>query len=280
MASHAERTRKWGLVAAVCLALLGAPGAHAQTTSDIQQSAADAMYKLDYLSKMAKLADDPALRQFLEQQIAQLLQELQSLKWQAYRRCEAMKHPDKGNSGDIYKFAEMEKHRREAIQSLSGINKIFGGVPGSANAVMSPASGEATGMFKGAALDAAQGLAGSGDLAAFFRNLGPALAVLDGASKLYDTWQAVKVGLDALNQREAADAALTDCKKPDTPEQLKLGTPELRPFPPQPTPPKDPPESRAPDPTPAPPTPPPPPDKPMPLGDFLRQALGAGGHGG
>lgn len=293
MARHAEvhrartatrrRVRKWKLAAGVCVALLATHGVQAQTGNQAQQSTADIGYKLDYLTQMARLAQDPALQQFLKQQIEQLLQELQTMKWQAYRRCEAMKNPTKGNSGDIYKFAEMEKHRREAIQNLSGISKVLGGAPGSAREVLSPQSGEVTGALKGKALEVAEKLAAGTDYAGVFRNLGPALAALDGGAQLYKTWQAVKVGLEAINQREAADAALTECKKPKTPERLSHGTPELRPFPPLPPPPApdDPPQSRAPDPTPAPAPPEPPePDKPMPLGEFLRQAFGANGHAG
>lgn len=248
----------------------------AQTSSQIQQNTADAIYKLNFLTEMAELAKDPALRQQLERQIANALQELQSLNWRAYRRCEAMKHPTKGNSGDIYKWAEEEKHRNEAAKALSGISEIFGGVPSQAGAALSAPSDEAVGTAKGSVIDSAEKLAEGTDLSGLVNKLGPALAMLEGGTQLYNAWQAVKAGSDAIDQRNAADAALTDCRKPLNPEHLELaqGTPYLRPFPPgpQPSPPRKPP--------PDPPNPKQPPQKPIPLSQFLQQALGASGHGG
>jgi hypothetical protein len=225
---------------------------------------------------MAELAKDPALRQQLERQIADALQELQSLNWQAYRRCEAMKHPTKGNSGDIYKWAEEEKHRNEAAKALSGISEIFGGVPSQAGAALSAPSDEAVGTAKDTVIDSAEKLAEGTDLSGLVNKLGPALAVLEGGTQLYNTWQAVKAGSDAIDQRNAADAALTDCRKPLNPEQLNQGTPYLRPFPPGPLP--QPPEN-----SPTPQSPDPKrlsPQKPIPLGQFLQQMLGASGHAG
>jgi hypothetical protein len=272
--------RKWTLVAGTCIALLATQPALAQTSSQIQQNAADAVYKLNFLAEMAALAKDPALRQQLEQQIANALQELQSLNWQAYRRCEAMKHPTQGNSGDIYRWAEEEKHRNDAAKALSGITRIFGGVPSEASAMVSAPGDEALGAAKGSAIDVAAGLAEGTRLSSLFNKIGPALAVLEGGTQLYNAWQAVKLGSDVIDRRNAADAALTDCKKPPDPERLQLaqGTPYLRPFPPGPPPQ---PPSRDPSP-PQPPDPKQPPPKPVPLGEFLQQMLagGASGHGG
>lgn len=269
--------RKWTLAAGTCIALLAMQPALAQTSSQIQQNTADTVYKLDFLTEMAALARDPALQRQLEQQIADLLQELQSLKWQAYRRCEAMKHPTQGNSGDIYRWAEEEKHRNEAAQALSGITKIFGGVPSEASAMVSAPGDEAIGAAKGSAVDIAKGLAEGTRLSAVFDKLGPALSALEGGTQLYNAWQAVKLGSDMIDQRNAADAALTNCKKPPNPEHLQLaeGTPYLRPFPPGPPPPPPPPEN-----PPPPPDPKQPPQKPIPLGQFLQQVLSAGGHAG
>jgi hypothetical protein len=269
--------RKWTLAAATCVALLAMQPAHAQTPSQIQQNTADTVYKLEFLTEMAALSRDPALQQQLEQQIANLLQALQSLKWQAYRRCEAMKHPTQGNSGDIYKWAEEEKHRNEAAKALSGITRIFGGVPSEASATVSAPGDEALGAAKGSAIDIAAGLAEGTRLSSIFNKIGPSLAMLEGGTQLYNAWQAVQAGSDAIDQRNAADAALTDCKKPPNPEHLQLaqGTPYLRPFPPGPPPP--PPGNPPP---PQPPDPEQPPQKPIPLGQFLQQTLGASGHGG
>jgi len=271
--------RKWTLAAGTCIALLAVQPALAQTSSQIQQNTSDAVYKLNFLTEMAALAKDPALQHQLEQQIANLLQELQSLKWQAYRHCEAMKHPTQGNSGDIYKWAEEEKHRNEAAKALSGIAKIFGGVPSEASAMVSAPGDEALGAAKGSAVDIAKGLAEGTRLSAVFDKLGPALSALEGGTQLYNAWQAVKAGSDVIDQRDAADAALTDCKKPLNPEHLQLaqGTPYLRPFPPGPPPPPPPPKNPPP---PQPPDPKQPPQKPIPLGQFLQQVLSAGGHAG
>jgi hypothetical protein len=253
----------------------------AQTSSQIQQNTADTVYKLNFLTEMAELAKDPALRQQLERQIADALQELQSLNWQAYRRCEAMKHPTKGNSGDIYKWAEEEKHRNEAAKALSGISEIFGGVPSAESAMVSAPGDEALGAAKGSAVDIAKDLAEGTRLSEVFNRLGPALSVLEGGTQLYNAWQAVKAGSDVIDQRNAADAALTDCKKPLNPEHLELaqGTPYLRPFPPGPSPqPPAPPENS---PSPQPPDPKQPsPQKPIPLKQFLQQVLSASRHGG
>jgi hypothetical protein len=267
--------RKWALVAGTCIALLAMQPAPAQTSSQIQQSTADAIYKLNFLTEMAALARDPALQQQLRQQIAEELQELQSLNWQAYRHCEAMQHPTQGNSGDIYKWAEEEKHRNEAAKSLSGISRIFGGVPSAESAMVSAPGDEALGAAKGSAVDIAKDLAEGTRLSAVFNKLGPALAMLEGGTQLYNAWQAVKAGSDVIDQRNAADAALTDCRKPLNPEQLDQGTPYLRPFPPGPlpVPPKNPPPRQSPNPK-------QPPQKPIPLGQFLQQMLGANGHGG
>jgi len=285
---HSERTRhayssassglrKWTL-AGTCIALLAMQPALAQTSSQIQQDTADAVYKLNFLTEMAALAKDPALRQSLKQQIAEELQELQSLNWQAYRRCEAMKHPTKGNSGDIYKWAEEEKHRNEAAKALSGISEIFGGVPSAESAMVSAPGDEALGAAKGSAVDIAKDLAEGTRLSEVFNKLGPALSVLEGGTQLYNAWQAVKAGSDAIDQRNAADAALTDCKKPLNPEHLQLaqGTPYLRPFPPgqPPQPPENSPPPQSPDPKRL------SPQKPIPLGQFLQQMLGASGHAG
>ena len=286
--AHSERTphayssaasglRKWTL-AGTCIALLAMQPALAQTSSQIQQDTADAVYKLNFLTEMAALAKDPALRQSLKQQIAEELQELQSLNWQAYRRCEAMKHPTKGNSGDIYKWAEEEKHRNEAAKALSGISEIFGGVPSAESAMVSAPGDEALGAAKGSAVDIAKDLAEGTRLSEVFNKLGPALSVLEGGTQLYNAWQAVKAGSDAIDQRNAADAALTDCKKPLNPEHLQLaqGTPYLRPFPPgqPPQPPENSPPPQSPDPKRL------SPQKPIPLGQFLQQMLGASGHAG
>jgi hypothetical protein len=252
----------------------------AQTSSQIQQNTADAVYELNFLTDMAALARDPALQQQLEQQIAKLLQELQSLKWQAYHRCEAMKHPTQGNSGDIYKWAEEEKNRNEAMKALSGISRIFGGVPGQTGKMATAFGDTALGASKSAAVKVATGLAQGTDLSGLFNKLGPALAALKGGAQLYNAWQAVEVGSDVIDQRNAADAALTECRKPANPEQLQLtqGTPYLRPFPPGPPPtPPPPPENPPPQ---QPPGPKQPPRKPIPLGQFLQQALSASGHGG
>lgn len=267
--------RQWALAAGTCIALLAMQPAPAQTSSQIQQNTADAVYKLDFLTEMAALAKDPALLQQLKQQIAEELQELQSLNWQAYRRCEAMKHPTQGNSGDIYKWAEQEKHRKEAMQGLSGISKIFGGVPSAESAMVSAPGDEALGAAKGSAVDIAKDLAEGTRLSAVFNKLGPALAMLEGGTQLYNAWQAVKAGSDVINQRNAADAALTDCKKPPEHPELAQGTPYLRPFPPgpPPPPPNDPPPSQLPGQK-------QPPQKPIPLGQFLQQMLGASGHAG
>jgi len=250
----------------------------AQTSSQIPQDTADAVYKLNFLTEMAALAKDPALRQSLKQQIAEELQELQSLNWQAYRRCEAMKHPTKGNSGDIYKWAEEEKHRNEAAKALSGISEIFGGVPSAESAMVSAPGDEALGAAKGSAVDIAKDLAEGTRLSEVFNKLGPALSVLEGGTQLYNAWQAVKAGSDAIDQRNAADAALTDCKKPLNPEHLQLaqGTPYLRPFPPgqPPQPPENSPPPQSPDPKRL------SPQKPIPLGQFLQQMLGGSGHAG
>ena len=285
---HSERTRhayssassglrKWTL-AGTCIALLAMQPALAQTSSQIPQDTADAVYKLNFLTEMAALAKDPALRQSLKQQIAEELQELQSLNWQAYRRCEAMKHPTKGNSGDIYKWAEEEKHRNEAAKALSGISEIFGGVPSAESAMASAPGDEAVGAAKGSAVDIAKDLAEGTRLSEVFNKLGPALSVLEGGTQLYNAWQAVKAGSDAIDQRNAADAALTDCKKPLNPEHLQLaqGTPYLRPFPPgqPPQPPENSPPPQSPDPKRL------SPQKPIPLGQFLQQMLGASGHAG
>ena len=272
--------RKWTLAAGTCIALLAMQPALAQTSSQIQQNTSDAVYKLNFLTEMAALSKDPALQQQLEQQIANLLQELQSLKWQAYRRCEAMKHPTQGNSGDIYRWAEEEKHRNEAAKALSGITKIFGGVPSEASAIVSAPGDEALGAAKGSAIDIAAGLAEGTRLSSIFNKIGPALAMLEGGTQLYNAWQAVQLGSDVIDQRNAADAALTDCKKPPNPERLQLaqGTPYLRPFPPGPPPQPPQPPSRNP-PAPQPSNPQQPPQKPMPLGQFLQQML-ASGHGG
>jgi len=285
---HSERTRhayssassglrKWTL-AGTCIALLAMQPALAQTSSQIPQDTADAVYKLNFLTEMAALAKDPALRQSLKQQIAEELQELQSLNWQAYRRCEAMKHPTKGNSGDIYKWAEEEKHRNEAAKALSGISEIFGGVPSAESAMVSAPGDEALGAAKGSAVDIAKDLAEGTRLSEVFNKLGPALSVLEGGTQLYNAWQAVKAGSDAIDQRNAADAALTDCKKPLNPEHLQLaqGTPYLRPFPPgqPPQPPENSPPPQSPDPKRL------SPQKPIPLGQFLQQMLGASGHAG
>ncbi|HEX5953037.1 MAG TPA: hypothetical protein VFY94_07670 [Rhodanobacteraceae bacterium] len=284
--AHSERTpharvdgcggrRKWALVAGMCIALLATQPAPAQTSSQIQQGTADAIYKLNFLTEMAALARDPALQQQLRQQIAEALQELQSLNWQAYRHCEAMRHPTQGNSGDIYKWAEEEKHRNEAMQGLSGISRIFGGVPSQAGAALSAPSDEAVGTAKGIVIDSAEKLAQGTNLSGLVNKLGPALAMLEGGTQLYNAWQAVKAGSDVIDQRNAADAALTDCRKPLNPEQLDQGTPYLRPFPPGPlpVPPKNPPPRQSPNPK-------QPPQKPIPLGQFLQQMLGASGHGG
>ena len=285
---HSERTRhayssassglrKWTL-AGTCIALLAMQPALAQTSSQIPQDTADAVYKLNFLTEMAALAKDPALRQSLKQQIAEELQELQSLNWQAYRRCEAMKHPTKGNSGDIYKWAEEEKHRNEAAKALSGISEIFGGVPSAESAMVSAPGDEALGAAKGSAVDIAKDLAEGTRLSEVFNKLGPALSVLEGGTQLYNAWQAVKAGSDAIDQRNAADAALTDCKKPLNPEHLQLaqGTPYLRPFPPgqPPQPPENSPPPQSPDPKRL------SPQKPIPLGQFLQQMLGGSGHAG
>lgn len=277
--AHSERTRharKWALAASACLALLAAQPALTQTPSQIQQRTADTVYKLDYLANLAKLAQDQALQQWIKQQIAEELQELQSLEWQSYRRCEAMKNPTKGNDGDIYKWAEEEKHRNEAMKNLSGIAKIFGGVPSEAGAIMSATTGEAHGGAKEKMIDIAKDLSEGSSLSDLFNKLGPALAALDGGAQLYDTWQAVKLGSDAIDQRNAADAALTDCKKPPEHQELTQGTPYLRPFPPgsPPQPPNNSPPPQQPNPK------PPTPHKPIPLGQFLQQALSARGHGG
>lgn len=286
--AHSERTRhayssassglrKWTL-AGTCIALLAMQPALAQTSSQIPQDTADAVYKLNFLTEMAALAKDPALRQSLKQQIAEELQELQSLNWQAYRRCEAMKHPTKGNSGDIYKWAEEEKHRNEAAKALSGISEIFGGVPSAESAMVSAPGDEALGAAKGSAVDIAKDLAEGTRLSEVFNKLGPALSVLEGGTQLYNAWQAVKAGSDAIDQRNAADAALTDCKKPLNPEHLQLaqGTPYLRPFPPgqPPQPPENSPPPQSPDPKRL------SPQKPIPLGQFLQQMLGGSGHAG
>lgn len=268
--------RKWMLAAGTCVALLAMQPVPAQTSSQIQQNTADTVYKLDYLTEMAKLAQDPALQEWLKQQIANQLQALQSLKWQAYRRCETMKHPTRGNSGDIYKWAEEEKHRNDAAKALSGITRIFGGVPSEASAIVSAPGDEALGAAKGSAIDIAAGLAEGTRLSAVFNKLGPALATLEGGAQLYNAWQAVKLGSDVIDQRDAADAALTDCKKPPNPEHLQLaqGTPYLRPFPPGSSPPDKPappPQSGSKRSTPA---------KPIPLGQFLQQVLSASRHGG
>jgi hypothetical protein len=249
----------------------------AQNSSQIQQNTADAVYKLNFLTEMAALAQDPALLQQLKQQIAEELQELQSLNWQAYRRCEAMKHPTHGNSGDIYKWAEEEKHRNEAMKDLSGISKIFGDVPSAEGAMVSGPGDEALGAAKDNAVEIAKGLAEGTRLSAVFNKLGPALAMLDGGTQLYNAWQAVKLGSDVIDRRNAADAALTDCGKPPEHPELAQGTPYLRPFPPgppPPPPPKYPPPPQTPNPK------QPPPHKPIPLGQFLQQMLGARGHGG
>ena len=285
--AHSERTRparpgagadlrKWALGAGICLALLAVQPARTQTASQMQQRTADTVYKLSYLADMAKLAQDQALQQWIKQQIAEELQELQSLEWQSYHRCEAMKNPTKGNDGDIYKWAEEEKHRNEAMQNLSDISKIFGGVPSGAGAIMSATTGEAHGAAKDKMIDIAKDLAEGSSLSGLFNKLGPALAALDGGAQLYDTWQAVKLGSDAIDQRNAADAALTDCKKPPEQQSLAQGTPYLRPFPPgsPPQPPNNPPPPQQPNPK------PPTPQKPIPLGQFLQQALSASGHGG
>ena len=275
--SAASGLRKWTL-AGTCIALLAMQPALAQTSSQIPQDTADAVYKLNFLTEMAALAKDPALRQSLKQQIAEELQELQSLNWQAYRRCEAMKHPTKGNSGDIYKWAEEEKHRNEAAKALSGISEIFGGVPSAESAMVSAPGDEALGAAKGSAVDIAKDLAEGTRLSEVFNKLGPALSVLEGGTQLYNAWQAVKAGSDAIDQRNAADAALTDCKKPLNPEHLQLaqGTPYLRPFPPgqPPQPPENSPPPQSPDPKRL------SPQKPIPLGQFLQQMLGASGHAG
>ncbi len=254
----------------------------AQTPSQIQQDTADTVYKLEFLTEMAALAKDPALQRQLEQRIADLLQELQSLNWQAYRRCEAMKHPTQGNSGDIYKWAEEEKHRNEAAKALSGITSIFGGVPSEASATVSAPGDEALGAAKGSAIDIAADLAEGTRLSSIFNKIGPSLAVLEGGTQLYNAWQAVKLGSDVIDQRNAADAALIDCKKPPNPERLQLaqGTPYLRPFPPGPPPQPPQPPSENPPPQ-QPHGPKQSPQKPVPLGQFLQQMLGgAGGHGG
>lgn len=270
--------RQWALGAAMCLALLATQPAPAQTPSQIQQDTADTIYKLDYLADLSMLAKDAALQQWIRQQIAEELQALQSLEWQAYRRCEAMKHPTKANDGDIYKWAEEEKHRNEAIQDLAGINKIFGGVSAAAGKSATTFADGVAGATKGGAMAIAKGLAEGTNLGELLNKLGPALDILDAGGQLYDTWQAVKLGSDAIDKRNAADAALTDCRKPPRPEHRELaqGTPYLRPFPPgsPPPPPNTPPPSRQPDPK------PPTPQKPIPLGQFLQQALSASGHGG
>jgi len=273
--------RKWTFAVGTCLMMLAIQPALAQTPGQIQQNTTDAVYKLNFLTEMAALAKDPALQRQLEQQIANLLQDLQSLKWQAYRRCEAMKHPTQGNNGDIYKWAEEEKHRNEAMKALSGITKIFGGVPSEASAIVSAPGDEALGAAKGSAIDIAAGLAEGTRLSSVFNKIGPALAMLEGGTQLYNAWQAVKLGSDVIDQRDAADAALTDCKKPLNPEHLELaqGTPYLRPFPPGP--PRQPPQPPSQNPPPPqPPGPKQPPQKPIPLGQFLQQMLGASGHGG
>jgi hypothetical protein len=186
-----------------------------------------------------------------------------------------MKHPTKGNSGDIYKWAEEEKHRNEAAKALSGISEIFGGVPSAESAMVSAPGDEALGAAKGSAVDIAKDLAEGTRLSEVFNKLGPALSMLEGGTQLYNAWQAVKTGSDVIDQRNAADAALTDCKKPLNPEHLELaqGTPYLRPFPPGPQPPPK-------NPPPEPPKPKQTPQKPIPLGQFLQQALSASGHGG
>jgi len=140
---------------------------------------------------------------------------------------------------------------------------------------------EALGAAKGSAVDIAKDLAEGTHLSEVFNKLGPALSMLEGGTQLYNAWQAVKAGSDAIDQRNAADAALTDCKKPLTPEHLELaqGTPYLRPFPPGPQPPQPPapPENSPP---PQPPDPKrPSPQKPIPLKQFLQQVLSAR-HGG
>ena len=270
--------RKWALAIGSCIALLAMQPALAQTSSQIQQNTADAVYKLNFLTEMAALAQDPALLQQLKQQIAEELQELQSLNRQAYRRCEAMKHPTQGNSGDIYKWAEEEKHRNEAMKDLSGISRIFGGVPSAESAMVSGPGDEALGAAKDNAVEIAKGLAEGTRLSAVFNKLGPALAMLDGGTQLYNAWQAVKLGSDVIDRRNAADAALTDCKKPPKHPELAQGTPYLRPFPPGPPPSPQPPSKNLP--PPQPPNPKQPPQKPIPLGQFLQQMLGARGHGG
>jgi hypothetical protein len=276
--------RECALAIGTCLTLLATQpvfaGAADQSAPPVTETEIES--KISFLTDLASRTQDQAFRQQLQQIIRSEWLALEQLdrktEWQTYRDCLAMRESNNafdGNGGTL-KFIRQYKNSLRAQEKLMGINEIYGGVPDAANATLSATTGEANGEAQDQVIDIAKDLTEGGEISELLGKLSSVLSIFDGGMQLYNVAKATHVGISAINQRDAADAALTDCKKPSQPEhpELAQGTPYLNPFPPGP-PPKNP------------PTPPhrpapkqPPPQKPIPLSQFLQQALGASGHGG
>lgn len=283
--------RRLALLASFALPALSPHPAPAQPDAEQpQQHLAALRQKLGYLIEAALRTDDPELREQLKQMIQEdthdirAIEQLQDLvrQWNAYRQCERMKSSDNpfDGQGGTMKFIREYQIQHDAQAKLrNGILGIMGGPPTSAEgAVLSATTGEAHGDARDAALEAAEQATEGGWVSGLFGKLSTVFSIIDDGTKLFHVWKMTSLDNDITAQRDAAIAALTDCKKPSKPDprhQLSQGTPYLNPFPPGP-PPKNPP--------PPPPHRPgpkqPPPHKPIPLSQFLRQALGASGHGG
>lgn len=260
------------IAAATSLALLTTVLASAQSAkswADLQNEVRNIESNLNTLADWSEQANSPWQKQLVEAGFDEQLNKLLGLEWEAYRRCMAIQNPTSGNSGDIYKLEQTLQHRNEAMQGLGGIVKIFGGVSG--KTLVSAATGEGTDNFKDAVLQMENNDAVGKRLSGVYAKAATALSVVDAGTKLYQLAKAVSVGLDAIDARSAADAAMAECKKPPDPELPDTGTPELKPHGPKP---------HQPD-RPSPPNPdPPPPPQHVPLGKVLMNWASKQGQGG
>ncbi|HET7558977.1 MAG TPA: hypothetical protein VFK80_03370, partial [Limnochordia bacterium] len=221
--------------------------------------------QIDFMVEMIMKSRDAKLRQFIQQQLQALLEDLRRNQQALHDTCERAAHP-KNMDDQIERLARETEFRKQNVERMSkeGLEALGGSagqksVDQMVDIAQDPFSvGNALQKGHDAAVAAMEEegshVTSSGAMGKL--SMGWA-ALVDAPMQIYNAWKEWKPFIDAVDRRNAFYDGLEHCPPPP-PDESDQGTPDLRPFPPPSAPPPPPP-----------PAPPPPgrlmPPQPLPV---------------